>query len=396
VTTSKSPRRVLQTAYEAACQALPAHRHRFSPKKFTQPQLFACLVLKEFSRLDYRGLAAHLADHPDLSRLIELKVVPHYTTFQKAAARLLKAAPARATFDAVLDRALQLKVRKRRVPLAAIDGTGMESRHVSRYYVKRRSKTGTGTQETTYARYPKVVLITDCQSHLVLGAAAGRGPASDLVLFKAALAQAIDRARIGTLLADADFDGEWVHEHVRGFGIRTLIPPERGRPSAKLPAGKWRRRMKQRFDKKKYGQRWQTETVNSMIKRRLGSALRARSYWSQCREITLRVITHNVMIVATIRVFYRAVLTHFPFPGRIPMNQAEAIGIAAAFVMENVGVNAEPESARLIERPGGRRYWSVVYKAEVLSPAEAARGATIDGPYVLRFDDVSGEVSVLG
>lgn len=305
MTTSKSPRRVLQVAYEAACQALPAHRHKFSPKKFTQPQLLACLVLKEFLRLDYRGFAVHLHDHPDLARLIDLQAVPHFTTFQKAAARLLRAAPARTLFDAVLDRALRQKVRKRRVPLAAVDGTGLESRHVSRYYVKRRPNTGSGTQETTYPRYPKVVLVTDCGTHLVLAAVPGRGPASDLVLFKAALDQAARRARIGTLLADADFDGEWVHEHVRSYGIRTLIPPERGRPSEKLPAGKWRRRMKQRFNKKKWGQRWQTETVNSMIKRRLGSALRARSYWTQCREIILRVVTHNVMIVAIIRVFYR-------------------------------------------------------------------------------------------
>jgi hypothetical protein len=309
VTTSKSPRRVFRVAYEAACEALPAHRHRFSPKKFTQPQLMACLVLKEFLRLDYRGFAAHLDDHPDLARLIELRAVPHFTTFQKAAARLLKAAPARATFDAVLDRALRDKVRKRRVPLAAVDGTGLESRHVSRYYVKRRSKTGTGAQETTYSKYPKVVLVTDCATHLVLAAVPGRGPASDLVQFKAALEQAAGRARIGTLLADADFDGEGVHEHVRGvYGIRTLIPPTRGRPSERPPAGRWRRWMKQRLKsfKAKYGQRWQTEAVNSMIKRRLGSALRARSYWSQCREIILRVITHNVMIVARIRVFYRA------------------------------------------------------------------------------------------
>ena len=306
MTTSKSPRRVFQVAFDVASRALTAHRHKFSPKKFTQPQLMACLVLKEFLRLDYRGFAAHLADHPDLARLVGLKVVPHYTTFQKAAARLLRAAPARATFDAVLDRALRDKVRSRRVPLAAVDGTGMESRHVSRYYVKRRSKTGSGTQETTYSKYPKVVLVTDCRTHLVLAATPGRGPASDLVLFKAAFKDAVGRARIGTLLADADFDGEWVHEHVRSFGVRTLIPPERGRPSDKPPVGKWRRQMKRRFDKTKYGQRWQTETVNSMIKRRLGSALRARNYWSQCREIILRIITHNVMIVARIRVFYRA------------------------------------------------------------------------------------------
>ena len=99
-----------------------------------------------------------------------------------------------------------------------------------------------------------------------------------------------------------DYDAEWVHEQVREtYGLRTIIPPERGRPSEKPPVGRWRRWMRQQLDnlKAKYGQRWQTETVNSMIKRRLGSALRARTYWSQCREIILRVITHNVMIVAS-------------------------------------------------------------------------------------------------
>ena len=78
------------------------------------------------------------------------------------------------------------------------------------------------------------------------------------------------------------------------------------------------------------------------------------------------------------------------------MNQIEAIGRATAFVLENIGVEADPDSARLVDRPGGRRYWSVVYKPEALQPSEAARGATIDGPYVLRVDDASGVVSVLG
>jgi hypothetical protein len=55
--------------------------------------------------------------------------------------------------------------------------------------------------------------------------------------------------------------------------------------------------MSQRFNKAKYGQRWQVETVNSMIKRRQGSALGAASYWSQCREMCLRAIVHNVMIL---------------------------------------------------------------------------------------------------
>ena len=304
--TSKSPRRVLQVAYEAACRAVPAHAHKFSPKKFTQPQLLACLVLKEFSRLDYRGLAEHLADHPDLCRLIALKAVPHFTTFQKAAQRLLAAVPGRRMFDAVHEQALKHRVRKRRVRLASVDGTGMESRHVSRYYTKRQAD-GNPNGDRTYAHYPKVVFVVDCDSHLILSAVPGRGPATDLVQFGKALSQAVRRAQIGTLLADADFDAEWVHVSARSHGIRTIIPPTRGRPSDKPPAGRWRRVMKQRFArlKRKYGQRWQVETVNSMIKRLLGSALRARVEGNQFREIILRSITHNVMIIR-IQVFYRA------------------------------------------------------------------------------------------
>jgi len=306
VKTSKSPRRVLQVAYEAACRALPPHRHKFSPKKFTQPQLLACLVLKEFARLDYRGLAAHLADHPDLCRQIGLKAVPHYTTFQKAAQRLLTAVPGRKMFDAVLQRALQDRVRSRRIRLAAIDGTGLESRHVSRYFAKRKADGGP-SGDRTYAHYPKVVFVADCKSHMILAAVPGRGPASDLVQFGRAWSQAARRARIEVLLADADFDAEWLHNAVRSHGVRTIIPPARGRPSDKPPVGRWRRVMKQWFarPRPRYGQRWQVESVNSMIKRLLGSALRARRYDSQCREIILRAITHNVMIVR-VRVFYRA------------------------------------------------------------------------------------------
>jgi hypothetical protein len=322
VTLSKSPRRVMEVAYQCASKALPPYRHKYSPKKFTQPQLLACLVLKEFLRLDYRGLAVHLSDHRDLAGQIHLKTVPHFTTFQKAAIRLLAARYGRRMFEAVLDRALGSKARKKRIRLAAVDGTGLESRHTSRYYVKRRSHGGDRDQITTYATYPKVVFVVDCASHIIIAAVPGRGPCSDLVQFRRALNQAVRRVRIGTLLADADFDAEWVHDLVRSHGIRTVIPPRRGRPTVKPPAGYWRRRMKQGFDryKSKYGQRWQVETVNSMLKRRLGSALRARKYHTQCLETILRAITHNIMIIH-VQVFYRAVLTPFFDPD--PLRRSE-------------------------------------------------------------------------
>src|SRR5438067_658328 len=128
-TTSKSPRWVLRVAYHAAEQSLPPYGHRCSPEKFTQPQLLACLALEEFQRLDDRGLAAFLADLPELGRSIGLEVVPHFTTFQKAAARLLAAAPARDALSAVPDVAVRAGVLTRRVRRAALDATGLESRH---------------------------------------------------------------------------------------------------------------------------------------------------------------------------------------------------------------------------------------------------------------------------
>lgn len=91
--TTKSPRKILEMGYTCAQRALPPFAHRYSPKKFTQHQLFACLGLKEFLKLDYRGVRQLLIDSPDLCRTIKLDAVPHWTTLQKAADRLLKKTP---------------------------------------------------------------------------------------------------------------------------------------------------------------------------------------------------------------------------------------------------------------------------------------------------------------
>ncbi|MFZ6765167.1 transposase [Pseudoroseomonas sp. WGS1072] len=46
-----------------------------------------------------------------------------------------------------------------------------------------------------------------------------------------------------------------------------------------------------------YHQRWHIESGLSQHKRRLGSALRARGHQAQRRELILRVLTHNLMIL---------------------------------------------------------------------------------------------------
>jgi len=277
------------------------------------PQLFACLVLKEFLRLDYRKLSALLKDAPCLAEAIGLDKIPHFTTFQKASRRLLIAPHAQRILDETVRAARRSGVMRPQVKLAAIDGTGFETRHISAYFVKRRERAcKTGYQTTTYTRYPYAEFVCDCRTHLVLAVLTGRGPASDDPFFRPALSQTMRRIPIATLLADAGYDSEAAHEFARRqFGVRAIIPPTRGRPTSKPLRGYWRNRLKQRFPQKQYGQRWQIETVNSMIKRLLDAALRARTYWSQSREIVLRVITLNAMILRRNAVFYRAVWERF-------------------------------------------------------------------------------------
>ena len=113
--TSKSPKDVLLTAHRVGQRRLRAYAHVFSPKKFTQPQLFACLVLKEFLRLDYRKLSALLTDTPTLAGTIGLETIPHFTTFQKAHDRLLGSDRAMRLLEETVDGAVKHKLMKRRV-----------------------------------------------------------------------------------------------------------------------------------------------------------------------------------------------------------------------------------------------------------------------------------------
>lgn len=313
--TSKSPERILAVGYVIGKLALPDYAHKYSPKTYTQPQLFACLVLKEFLHRDYRGIEALLKDTPELAASIELKQIPDHSTLQKAAKRLLRAEFA----NALLDMTVRLgKVQGKlpaSVPLAAMDGTGLESRHASAYYVRRKAKGQNFKQSMTYKHFPKAGIVCDCRSHMILSIVPQRGPGSDASHFQCAFDQARRRIRFAALAADAGYDGEHHHVYARSRGVRTLIPPLIGRPTAKPPRGYWRRMMKRVLPRSRYGQRWQAETTNSMLKRLLGSALRARTYWSQCRETVLRGLTLNIMILRRRKVFDRAGCPQFMYQG---------------------------------------------------------------------------------
>jgi transposase len=290
--TSKSPKNVVRTALRVATRVLPLYSHHTSPKKFSQPQLFACLVLKTFFKTDYRSICIYLADMPDLRRTIGLKAVPHFTTLHKASQRLLAVDRCKILLHSTL------WGLKRLLPLAAVDATGLQSGHISPYFYSIREKTSKKLVWTHFTQYPKFAAIAGTATHMILSFLATRGPNRDSTHFKTILDSLSKDIKVRHILADAGYDKEDNHIYARKIlGILTTIPPTCGSPPKNLPRKYYRRLMRLNFDAAAYKQRWQIETVFSMLKRNLGYTVKARIQTNQNAEIFLLAITHNILII---------------------------------------------------------------------------------------------------
>jgi hypothetical protein len=297
--TSKSPRKVLLVAHEAARRSLPPYTHKFAPKKFTQWQLFACLVLKVHQQQDYRGVYELLRDTPSLREAIGLKSTPHWTTIQQTADRLLRSEQVQKLLEATIE----LLGPRRRVKHAAADSTGFDTHHASRYFIWRKDNQKADAKRpkkrVSYRRFGKLMVLVCCATHLVLGAAASAGPTPDIDQLQPLMARVPRAVTIERLVADAGFDSAHNHRLLREeHGIASIIPPRHGRPSkdGKLPIDPYRRLMKTRFNHRAYRRRSQVETVMSMLKRNAGACLRGRTYQSRRRDMLLMVLTHNIAI----------------------------------------------------------------------------------------------------
>jgi hypothetical protein len=65
---TNSPLALARTAFAVAAQALPVYSTQYSKHAFTQHQLFALLVPREFLETDDRGLEALPRDRSGLRR----------------------------------------------------------------------------------------------------------------------------------------------------------------------------------------------------------------------------------------------------------------------------------------------------------------------------------------
>jgi hypothetical protein len=119
----------------------------------------------------------------------------------------------------------------------------------------------------------------------------------------------VPRCPLDTLLGDAAYDAEAFHRLCREeLAIRQSIFPLNSRGWRRPPQTRYRRQMYFRFPRGRYRQRWQVESVFSQFKRLLGSFLHAHSEQARYREVYLRILVFDLMLLlSSLRaLFYRA------------------------------------------------------------------------------------------
>ena len=266
-------------AYRLTKQVLPKYSHAKSPHHFELPQLAACVLMMFYLDLSYRDMEEWLLATDKVCQVLGLSRVPDHTTLQRTYKKLRKL-----DFEKMKNQILEEEHIQEEV--IASDSTGFSPGQASLYYQTRSGR--------TYEHWFKGAYAVGTDSQYILAWQAGLGPGSDAVHLNALKRGS---ARFGTheknkrawlMLADAGFDAQELHPldiipPIRRGG--NLIDPERKARADLVSAA--------RLDGL-FGQRWKTETVNSVIKRKFGDTIRSRSKRLQLREPIIKALVYNI------------------------------------------------------------------------------------------------------
>ncbi len=276
-----------RVALQVASRVLSPYRRRFSKHQFTQPQLLAVLCLMRYEDWTFRETEVRLREHGELRAALQLQSVPDYTTLYRFLKRL---------DNDTIDRGLGETVRRLRRGKthvrvsAALDGTGLSPQAVSTYFIRRSEQQQGG--KPRYRHYLKWLVVVDVKQQVVLAQQARQGPWVDTRALPGLVDAAVRRAPLRVVLADAEFDSEANHQHIRQrCSAQSIIPAQ---PRRGIPRGTLRRQMYRAFPQKEYGQRAKVETVFSVVKRKLSSRAPGRSLRSQIRQALLLGLTYNL------------------------------------------------------------------------------------------------------
>jgi len=252
---------------QLATEQVPPYRSKFSKHTFTQPQLVTLYCLKLKLGVSYRELVDWLGEMPRIQQALGLKRLPHFTTVQKAFARL------ETTIWRVLQRVSASLVEGDRV--AALDATGWDRSQASRHYTQRVK---------LQIRSLKVTLLVDTGAQVVLDLHITTTRKHDTQIGPSVTERNLNHFQ--TLVADKGYDDRAHRKRLREEGKRPLIQHREFTPYDKAANA--------RMDATLYHRRSLVETVISVLKRKYGDAVSSRVWWRQFRELVVMCLVYNV------------------------------------------------------------------------------------------------------
>ena len=275
---------------------------RYSSKKSKRTYDDHCkiglLVLKAATERSYRDFCELLWSMPGVMAAGGITKVPDPSTLRKFLSRLT---------IGLLDRVIGETARMLCGPsvIAAFDSTGYSMSCASRHYVTRMKQMGAVKNEVK--DYAKVTLLGDVSSKAIISCGVFTSGTADV---KAAVPVIENAAKtevtIAEALGDKGHDSEPFHRDVRrilGDGVDVWIPVREYEPKSQksehlnYPKGWYRRKCHAEIRESMYSYRSQIETINSMIKRKMGDVVYGKSMESIRREVMFIVISHNVRLL---------------------------------------------------------------------------------------------------
>ena len=266
--------------------ALPAYRSTFSKHRFRQPPRLAVLCLMRDEDWTCREAEVRLAEHSELRAALGLRHVPDYTTLYRFLRRLNEA-----VLEQILSAVIQRLVpQPDRQATVAVDATGLAPGAIRTFFVKRAKDRGEGF---TWRHWLKWTMAVDVDRQLILAQTAHRGPTNDCAMLRPLVDAAQQRVPIGLVLADAEFDSERNHQHIRHvLPAHSVIPAKRG--GAEWQIQGVRAQMRQHVPVHLYRRRSLVESIISAVKRKLSARAPGRSLLTQCLQALLLGVAYNI------------------------------------------------------------------------------------------------------
>lgn len=274
-------------ALAIATRVLPLFRNKFSKHTFTQPQLLAILCLMRYEDWTFRETEIRLQEHVELRMALGLKQAPDYTTFYRFMRRL----SAEQIQTALQETALEImKNGSTKRTVFAVDATGLAPGAISTFFINRKRDRGEGLP---WRYWLKWVVVVETKHQLLLAQIAKRGPYNDCALLRPLVDRAHQVMPASFVLADAEFDSERNHKHIREVHhMKSIIPAKRGKKTWHLKG--IRAQMKSNFPAKKYSQRNLIETVFSVVKRKLSTRAPGRTLATQAMQALVLGLAYNL------------------------------------------------------------------------------------------------------